>query len=129
MARLYDTYPGQVVPDVISDDPSWQDYPHFFKVYVPGVGTPFEKVNDPGDSLCGQPRIGSPFAVGTAGLQPAAAAIHRRRIVAVVCLAARPGLAPAVAMAGWALMPYRLPAMDATACRRAEAHGQRYGVG
>jgi len=37
VARLYDTYPGQVVPDVISGDPSWQDYPHFFKVYVPGV--------------------------------------------------------------------------------------------
>ena len=49
--------------------------------------------------------IGSPF---TAGLQPAAAAIYRRRVVAVVCLAAGPGLAPAVALAGWAVMRYRL---------------------
>ena len=75
-----------------------------------------------------QPRIGSPFTVGAAGLQPAAAALYRRRVVAVVCLAAQPGLAPAVALAGWALMPYRMPVMDATACRRAELRGQPYEV-
>lgn len=52
VARLYDCYPGLGVKGVISNDPKWadveQDYPHFFKVYVPGVGTPFSSVKDSG---------------------------------------------------------------------------------
>ncbi|BAK75958.1 protein of unknown function [Pseudogulbenkiania sp. NH8B] len=53
MARLYDCYPGQVVPGVIGGDKSWQEYPHFYKVYVPGVGSPFEQVGDKNDSSLG----------------------------------------------------------------------------
>jgi hypothetical protein len=53
VARLYDCYPGQVVPGVIKGDQSWPDYPHFFKVYVPGVGTPFPEVQDTNDSVWG----------------------------------------------------------------------------
>lgn len=53
VARLYDCYPGQVVKGVIGGDKSWQEYPHFYKVYVPGVGSPFEQVGDENDSWRG----------------------------------------------------------------------------
>ena len=53
VARLYDCYPGQVVPDVVAGDNSWEGYPHFFKVYVPGVGSPFPEVFDEGKSMWG----------------------------------------------------------------------------
>jgi len=52
VARLYDCYPGLGVDGVIANEPKWEnvknDYPHFFKVYVPGVGTPFDQVGDSG---------------------------------------------------------------------------------
>jgi hypothetical protein len=54
VARLYDCYPGQGVPEVIKHDPPWNnDYRHFFKVYVPGVGSPFPEVFDEGKSMWG----------------------------------------------------------------------------
>lgn len=52
VARLYDCFPGQSVPGVLPKSADWdrtpEQYQHFFKVYVPGVGTPFEQVGDPG---------------------------------------------------------------------------------
>lgn len=53
VARLYDCYPGQVVSKVVADDQAWPEYPHFYKVYVPGVGSPFEQVDDKNDSSLG----------------------------------------------------------------------------
>jgi hypothetical protein len=45
VARLYDCYPGLSVPDVLPKSTDWQHnptrYTHFFKVYVPGVSSPF----------------------------------------------------------------------------------------
>ncbi|MDN0074502.1 DUF2235 domain-containing protein [Crenobacter sp. SG2303] len=55
VARLYDCYPGLGVDGVIANEPKWEnvknDYPHFFKVYVPGVGTPFKQVEDTGKGM------------------------------------------------------------------------------
>lgn len=61
VARLYGAYPGQHVPGVPADpDAQWttnpDNYQQFFKVYVPGVGTPFTQVDDSGtgkDALLG----------------------------------------------------------------------------
>ena len=54
VARLYDCYPGLGVPGVVKRDPPWNDdYRHFFKVYVPGVGSPFPEVFDEGKSMWG----------------------------------------------------------------------------
>lgn len=54
VARLYDCYPGENVPDVLANVP-WKyqraRYAHFFKVYIPGVGTPFPQVNDTGTGI------------------------------------------------------------------------------
>ncbi|AXE35885.1 DUF2235 domain-containing protein [Chromobacterium phragmitis] len=54
VARLYDTYPGQAVPGVVKEAlplDGNEEYPHFFKVYIPGVGTPFPQVNDSGKGM------------------------------------------------------------------------------
>ena len=52
VARLYDCFPGQSVPNVLPDDSKWtykpDDYKHFFRVYVPGVASPFDAVKDTG---------------------------------------------------------------------------------
>jgi len=52
VARLYDCYPGLSVPGVLPASTDWQHnlsrYTHFFKVYVPGVASPFPQVNDSG---------------------------------------------------------------------------------
>jgi hypothetical protein len=52
VARLYDCYPGLSVPGVLPKSTDWQyqpsRYAHFFKVYVPGVASPFPHVNDSG---------------------------------------------------------------------------------
>jgi len=51
VARLYDIFPGRGVPKVL-DGVTWkyrpERYNHFFRVYIPGVGTPFDQVNDTG---------------------------------------------------------------------------------
>jgi hypothetical protein len=55
VARLYDCYPGMSVPGVLPTSTDWQykpsNYTHFFKVYVPGVASPFKEVNDSGAGL------------------------------------------------------------------------------
>ena len=52
VARLYDAYPGRSVPGVLDASTDWQhaqdSYRHFFRVYVPGLGTPFAQIQDPG---------------------------------------------------------------------------------
>jgi hypothetical protein len=52
VARLYDCYPGQSVPGVLDAKLDWAHkpdmYKHFFKVYIPGVGTEFKQVGDTG---------------------------------------------------------------------------------
>lgn len=52
VARLYDCFPGQSVPDVLPDNSKWKynpdDHKHFFRVYVPGVASPFKAVKDTG---------------------------------------------------------------------------------
>lgn len=57
VARLYDCYPGLSVPGVLPPLTDWQHkperYTHFFKVYAPGVGSPFAQVGDPGDLTAG----------------------------------------------------------------------------
>ena len=55
VARLYDCYPGLSVPGVLPASTDWQykpeRYTHFFKVYVPGVSSPFSQVGDTGAGL------------------------------------------------------------------------------
>ena len=52
VARLYDCYPGLSVPGVLPRETDWQynpaQYTHFFKVYVPGVASPFPQIGDSG---------------------------------------------------------------------------------
>lgn len=53
VARLYDCYPGLSVPGVLPADTDWKynpaRYTHFFKVYVPGVASPFKEIKDSGE--------------------------------------------------------------------------------
>ena len=55
IARLYDCYPGMSVPGVLPKKTDWEYYPprytHFFRTYIPGVGSPFDGVNDAGHGL------------------------------------------------------------------------------
>jgi hypothetical protein len=55
VARLYDCYPGLSVPGVLPAYTDWQykpaNYSHFFKVYIPGVASPFKEINDSGEGL------------------------------------------------------------------------------
>lgn len=55
VVRLYDCYPGlsvPAIPDVLPESSHWkykpERYTHFFKVYVPGVASPFSQVGDTG---------------------------------------------------------------------------------
>jgi hypothetical protein len=72
VARLYDCYPGLSVPGVLPKSTDWQHepgrYTHFFKVYVPGVSSPFPQVHDTGE--------GKDEALGAA-----AGALGERRII------------------------------------------------
>jgi hypothetical protein len=53
VARLYDCFPGLSVAGVLPKQTDWQynpeRYSHFFKVYIPGVSSPFKEVNDSGE--------------------------------------------------------------------------------
>lgn len=53
VARLYDCYPGLSVSGVLPHSAEWtynpSRYSHFFKVYVPGVASPFKEVKDTGE--------------------------------------------------------------------------------
>lgn len=55
VARLYDCYPGLSVPGVLPKSTDWQyqpeNYTNFFKVYVPGVSSPFSQVGDTGAGI------------------------------------------------------------------------------
>lgn len=55
VARLYDCYPGRSVPGVLPKSTDWKKdphlYQHFFKVYAPGVSSPFPQVRDRADWL------------------------------------------------------------------------------
>jgi hypothetical protein len=55
VARLYDCYPGMSVPGVLPQKTDWEynpsRYTHFFRTYIPGVGSPFDGVNDTGHGL------------------------------------------------------------------------------
>ncbi len=57
VARLYDCYPGLSVKGTLPPAMDWQykpeRYTHFFKVYVPGVASPFEQINDSGTDIKG----------------------------------------------------------------------------
>ena len=52
VAHLYNSYPGQSVKGVLSEETDWKhrpaQYENFFKVYIPGVASPFPSVNDTG---------------------------------------------------------------------------------
>jgi hypothetical protein len=55
VARLYDAFPGQSVPGVLPKGVDWtleknSRFLNFFRVYVPGVASPFPDINDSGDS-------------------------------------------------------------------------------
>lgn len=55
VARLYDCYPGLSVPGVLPTSTDWVHelprYKHFFRVYVPGVASPFPQVGDNGTGM------------------------------------------------------------------------------
>jgi len=53
VARLYGAYPGQSVPGIpAASEAEWthetDNYKNFFRIYIPGVGTPFSMVDDSG---------------------------------------------------------------------------------
>ena len=53
VARLFDSYPGQTIAPalLLRQKVAWPDeakYPNYFRVYIPGVGTPFEELGDDG---------------------------------------------------------------------------------
>jgi len=55
VARLYSAFPGQSVPGVLPTETEWTYEPrrfsNYFRVYTPGVGTPFPDVGDSGEGL------------------------------------------------------------------------------
>ncbi|WP_426208675.1 T6SS phospholipase effector Tle1-like catalytic domain-containing protein [Massilia sp. TWP1-3-3] len=57
VARLYDCYPGLCVPKILPRSTDWTYKPdqfnNFFKVYIPGVASKFEAVQDSGEGVDG----------------------------------------------------------------------------
>lgn len=55
VARLYDCFPGLSVPSVLDAKLDWVDkekkFEHFFRVYIPGVSSPFSLVGDTGEGM------------------------------------------------------------------------------
>lgn len=55
VARLYDCFPGESVPGVLPENTGWThnpfDYKNFFRVYIPGVASPFAQVKDSGEGF------------------------------------------------------------------------------
>jgi hypothetical protein len=55
VARLYDCFPGLSTPTVLPENTNWihkkEEYSHFFRVYIPGVASPFEQIGDSGTGL------------------------------------------------------------------------------
>lgn len=65
VARLFEAYPGQTIAprSAITARALWPNeaaYPNYFRVYLPGVGTPFEEIDDSGAGL--DEKLGSAFA-------------------------------------------------------------------
>lgn len=50
VARLYDAFPGTSVEPSLTRAQQWKASQHCFKVYVPGVASPFPQINDDGES-------------------------------------------------------------------------------
>jgi hypothetical protein len=54
VARLYDCFPGTDAPGVLQDakwsykDDTFKDFSNYFRTYISGVATPFDKIKDPG---------------------------------------------------------------------------------
>ena len=50
IARLYDAFPGRCVPGILPPETEWKanldQYKHYFKLYIPGVGKRFDSVGD-----------------------------------------------------------------------------------
>ncbi|MCX7659965.1 MAG: DUF2235 domain-containing protein [Caldimonas manganoxidans] len=58
VARLFDAYPGQTIApqSALKGRARWPNeaaYPNYFRIYIPGVGTPFEELGDSGRGLDG----------------------------------------------------------------------------
>lgn len=56
VARLFDAYPGQTIAPLVmlNERVKWPDeakYPNYFRIYTPGVGTPFDEVRDSGKGV------------------------------------------------------------------------------
>ncbi|WP_445620918.1 T6SS phospholipase effector Tle1-like catalytic domain-containing protein [Kushneria sp. Sum13] len=55
VARLYGAFPGLSVPGVLPPETDWQtnvaDYDNYFRIYLPGIGTRFEQVDDSGEGF------------------------------------------------------------------------------
>ncbi|MFC0337344.1 Uncharacterized alpha/beta hydrolase domain [Kushneria avicenniae] len=55
VARLYGAFPGVSVPGVLPAETDWQtnvaDYDNYFRIYLPGIGTRFEQVDDSGEGF------------------------------------------------------------------------------
>ncbi|MFK3736608.1 T6SS phospholipase effector Tle1-like catalytic domain-containing protein [Massilia sp. TN1-12] len=54
VARLYDCFPGTDAVGVLPNarwtykDDTFKDFKNYFRTYIPGVATPFDKIKDPG---------------------------------------------------------------------------------
>lgn len=52
VARLYDSYPGQAVDGVLPKETNWEfekeKFSNYYRVYAPGVASPFEEIGDTG---------------------------------------------------------------------------------
>ena len=55
VVRLYDCFPGESVPGVLPGPTDWDyeisSFKNFFRVYIPGVASPFKEVGDSGEGL------------------------------------------------------------------------------
>ncbi|MCS4506056.1 DUF2235 domain-containing protein, partial [Arhodomonas aquaeolei] len=85
VARLYSAFPGLSVPGVLPPQTDWVDpegrYDNYFRIYVPGVGTPFPQVGDSGGGWIDGPLGGAAGLHGQVRLLWALAqvinAVHR----------------------------------------------------
>ncbi|MFT3858322.1 MAG: DUF2235 domain-containing protein [Aquabacterium sp.] len=83
VARLFDAFPGRMiapraVTSVATPWPAESQYPNYLRIYTPGVGTPFEEVDDTGER-------GGPTSDGGAGA--AFARWGERRLIWALCQA------------------------------------------
>jgi len=66
IARLYSCYPGHSVPGVVVGEPKWEyrmdQFSNYFRVYIPGVGTEFNDVDDKGKKSKKDATLGAAMA-------------------------------------------------------------------